>query len=162
MILFSNPADAEERVRLTVRASFDDGQTWPSQRVIVPDRCEYSCLAVLPDGDIGLLFKGDRRIKFTKFSGIGFQPVVSKQNQRQAVGQSLITVGVQKQLMVDDYTIAEQHNITRVLGKPKKLGIVMRPSVPTDFDPSDTFPNGLPESGRYYEFGRRLSVLWNE
>ena len=65
-------------------------------------------------------------------------------------------------LMVDDYTIAEQRNVRRVLGRPRKLGVVMRPSVPTDFHPTETFPHGLPESGGYYEFGRRLSVLWNE
>ena len=67
-ILFSNPANEEERVRLTVRASYDEGQTWPVKRAVVPERCEYSCLAILPDNKIGLLFKGDRRIKFTKFT----------------------------------------------------------------------------------------------
>ena len=76
--------------------------------------------------------------------------------------QSLAPIGLHKQLLVDDYVIAGKHNITRVLGQPKKLGVVMKPSTPTDFDPVRTFPNGLPKTGGYYEFGRRLSVLWNE
>jgi sialidase-1 len=67
-ILFSNPADKEERVRMTVRLSYDEGQTWPVKRVVHPERCEYSCLTVLPDATIGLMFKGDRKIMFTKFS----------------------------------------------------------------------------------------------
>jgi sialidase-1 len=67
-ILFSNPADQEDRVRMTVRLSYDEGKTWPVKRVVHPERCEYSCLTVLPDATIGLLFKGDRKIMFTRFS----------------------------------------------------------------------------------------------
>ena len=76
--------------------------------------------------------------------------------------EELVPVGLQKQLLVDDYVIAEKSNIMRELGSPMKFGIVMKPSVPTDFDPEKTFPGGLPETGGYYEFGRRLSVVWND
>jgi len=76
--------------------------------------------------------------------------------------EDLAPIGLRKQLLVDDYVIAEKHNITRELGHPKKLGVVMKPSVPTDFDPVKQFPNGLPETGGYAEFGRRLAVVWNE
>ena len=79
-----------------------------------------------------------------------------------ASGEAWVPVGLQKQLLVDDYVIARKHNITRALGQPKKLGVVMKPSTPTDFDPVKTFSDGLPETGGYYEFGRRLSVLWSE
>ena len=74
----------------------------------------------------------------------------------------LIPVGLQKQLLVDDYVIAKKDNITRELGQPVKVGVVMKPSVPTDFDPVKQFPDGLPKTGGYYEFGRRLSVVWND
>lgn len=74
----------------------------------------------------------------------------------------LIPVGVQKQLLVDDYVIAHKENITRGLGQPLKLGVVMKPSVPTDFDPEKQFHDGLPVKDGDYEFGRRLSVVWNE
>jgi len=74
----------------------------------------------------------------------------------------LVPVGLQKQLLVDDYVIAETENITYALGQPKKLGVVMKPSVPTDYDPVKQFPDGLPQTGGYWEFGRRLSVVWND
>lgn len=67
-LLFSNPSDPDERVRLRVRLSKDDGETWPVSRVVHPERCEYSCLAALPNETVGLLFKGDRRIMYTEFS----------------------------------------------------------------------------------------------
>jgi hypothetical protein len=80
-----------------------------------------------------------------------------------ASSDELAPVGLQKQLLVDDYVIAEKENITRELGKPKKKGVVMAPSVPTDFHPTRQFPDGVaPRSGGYCEFARRLSVVFNE
>jgi hypothetical protein len=79
-----------------------------------------------------------------------------------ASSEELTPVGLQKQLLVDDYVIAETESITPVLGRPKKLGVVMKPSVPTDFHPTKQFPDGLPQTGGYFEFGRRLSVVWND
>jgi len=38
----------------------------------------------------------------------------------------LSPVGLQKQLLVDDYVIAQKHNITCELGRPEKLGVVMK------------------------------------
>lgn len=77
--------------------------------------------------------------------------------------QELVPVGLQKQLLVDDYVIAEKDNIARELGKPRKMGVVMGPSVPTDFHATKQFPDGVaPRSGGYWEFGRRLSVVWND
>ena len=75
----------------------------------------------------------------------------------------LVSVGLQKQLLVDDYVIAEKRNVTRELGKVKKVGVVMAPSVPTDFHPTRQFPDGLPKTGSLYgSFGYRISVLWND
>ena len=78
-----------------------------------------------------------------------------------AVDAELVPVGLQKQLLVDDYVIAEKHNITRELGKPRKMGVVMKASVPTDFHPTKQFPDGFPETG-YNGVGYRTTVLWNE
>ena len=50
-----------------------------------------------------------------------------------AVRSSAVEVGLQKQLLVDDYVIAEKQNVARELGKAKKCGIVMKPTLPTDF-----------------------------
>ncbi len=56
-LLFSNTADATDRRRLTVRLSCDGGRTWPMSRVLVEGPAAYSTLAMLPGGDIGVLFE---------------------------------------------------------------------------------------------------------
>lgn len=66
ILLFSNPhpptpADGKPgraRVRLTVRQSSDDGQTWPHSRVLHPGPSAYSSLARLPDGTVLCLYEG--------------------------------------------------------------------------------------------------------
>jgi len=60
VILFSNPASTK-REALTVRASFDEGETWPIARRLDPRPSAYSCLAVLANGQIGILYEaGDK------------------------------------------------------------------------------------------------------
>lgn len=54
-LLFANPADTV-RDRMTVRLSYDEGKTWPVARLLDEDFSEYSSLAVLRDGTIGLLY----------------------------------------------------------------------------------------------------------
>lgn len=71
-ILFSNPASTDKRIAMTVRASDDDGQTWPVSQLIQPGPSAYSCLVALPDGAIGLLYeKGEtnpyEQIEFARF-----------------------------------------------------------------------------------------------
>jgi sialidase-1 len=56
VILFSNPASLR-RERLTLRASYDEGRTWPAARLLDPRPSAYSCLAVLPDGTIGVFYE---------------------------------------------------------------------------------------------------------
>jgi sialidase-1 len=71
-LLFSNPADASKRVRLTVRLSSDEGATWTAGRVLHEGPAAYSCLAALPDGWVGCLYEaGDahpyERLVFARF-----------------------------------------------------------------------------------------------
>ena len=54
-LLFANPADTV-RDRVTVRLSYDEGQTWPVRRLVDEEFSEYSSLAILRDGTIGLLY----------------------------------------------------------------------------------------------------------
>ena len=63
VILFSNPASETERENMTVRGSFDEGQTWPLSGVLNPGPSAYSDLAVIgEDGLIGCLYEcGDSR-----------------------------------------------------------------------------------------------------
>ena len=73
-LLFSNPAHAEagRRRDMTVRMSYDEGCTWPVQRVLWAGPAAYSSLAALPDGRVACLFEaGDQqpyeRITFACF-----------------------------------------------------------------------------------------------
>jgi sialidase-1 len=60
-LVFSNPASVR-REKMTVRASIDEGRTWPAARLLHAGPAAYSCLAVLPDGSIGCLYeRGDRQ-----------------------------------------------------------------------------------------------------
>ena len=67
-LLFSNPGSIRARERMTVRLSYDGGETWPVDRVVYPGPAAYSCLAVLA-GRVGLLYERDRytRITFAAF-----------------------------------------------------------------------------------------------
>lgn len=57
LILFSNPAVTADRKMMTVRASRDDGDSWPGNLLIYKGFSAYSCLTRLPDGQIGLLYE---------------------------------------------------------------------------------------------------------
>lgn len=71
-LIFSNPASRTDRENLTVRLSFDEGASWPDQRVLQPGPTAYSCLTTLSDGAVGCLYEaGDanpyERIVFARF-----------------------------------------------------------------------------------------------
>jgi sialidase-1 len=57
IILFSNPAHEEERVNMAVRLSYDGGKSWPSSQSLHAGPSAYSCLAVLPNGDVACLYE---------------------------------------------------------------------------------------------------------
>ncbi|MBI1833006.1 MAG: exo-alpha-sialidase [Planctomycetes bacterium] len=60
VVLFSNPA-SKKREKMTLRMSHDDGKTWPASQVLHAGPAAYSCLAVLPNGDIACLYeRGDK------------------------------------------------------------------------------------------------------
>ena len=58
VILFSNPASEKGRVNMTVRASDDDGKSWPVSRVLHAGPSAYSDLAVLANGQAACLYEG--------------------------------------------------------------------------------------------------------
>lgn len=72
VLLFSNPA-APRRERLTIKASFGEGQTWPVARLLHAGPAAYSCLVVLSDGSVGCLYeRGEQHpyetITFARFT----------------------------------------------------------------------------------------------
>jgi sialidase-1 len=79
VILFSNPASPSKRVSLTVRASFDEGQTWPVSRVLHTGPAAYSDLVALPNGLIACLYEAGltnayETIVFQSFALDSLQP----------------------------------------------------------------------------------------
>ncbi len=56
-LLFSNPAHASRRINMSVLLSYDEGETWPVSRTVYAGPSAYSCLTVLSDGTIGLVFE---------------------------------------------------------------------------------------------------------
>jgi len=57
-ILFVNPnSGSRARKNLTVRLSYDEGQTWPVHKVLEPGIAGYSDLTVGPDGSIYCLYE---------------------------------------------------------------------------------------------------------
>ena len=64
-LLFSNPQTTErahrERKDVTIKASFDQGRTWPMSRLLQAGPSAYSDLAVLPDGTILCFYECGRR-----------------------------------------------------------------------------------------------------
>lgn len=69
VLLFSNASSQKDRTQGIIRASYDDGQTWPTHRVFAPGEMAYSTLATLPNGHIGLLYEpGHNGITFASFN----------------------------------------------------------------------------------------------
>lgn len=66
-LLFANPANLtradgkpeiwKDRKNLTVRVSYNDGQTWAAERAIEPGSSGYADLAALPDGSVLCLYE---------------------------------------------------------------------------------------------------------
>jgi sialidase-1 len=70
-LLFSNPADLNHRFDMTVRMSYDEGETWPVAKRIKKGSGGYSSLTVFPDGTIGLVYESGREfgtISFARFN----------------------------------------------------------------------------------------------
>jgi sialidase-1 len=72
-LLFVNPASTTQRSKGTVRISYDDGITWPISKLVYPGPFAYSCLTVLKEGTVGILFERDG------YKAISFMRVTLKQ-----------------------------------------------------------------------------------
>ncbi|WP_209402477.1 exo-alpha-sialidase [Pseudozobellia sp. WGM2] len=69
-LLFSNAKSKQGRTNLTVRVSYDEGQTWTDGKTIYEGPSAYSSLTVLKNGDIGVFFEKDEYTKnvYAQFS----------------------------------------------------------------------------------------------
>ena len=69
-ILFSNAKMEKGRMNLTIRVSYDEGQTWTEGKTIYGGGTAYSSLTILKNGDIGVFFEKDdyKENTFVSFS----------------------------------------------------------------------------------------------
>ena len=69
-ILFSNAKMEKGRMNLTIRDSYDEGQTWTEGKTIYGGGTAYSSLTILKNGDIGVFFEKDdyKENTFVSFS----------------------------------------------------------------------------------------------
>jgi len=58
-LLFANAKSRKHRVNLTVRISYDEGQSWTEGKTIYPGGSAYSTMTVLENGQIGVFFEKD-------------------------------------------------------------------------------------------------------
>lgn len=72
--LFSNPAVTSGRTHMTIKASKDDCRTWTSGELVHEGPAAYSCLTVLPGGDIGLFFEAGDSDPYENLVFLRFEP----------------------------------------------------------------------------------------
>ena len=65
LLLFSNPASTK-REKLTIRLSEEEGAIWPIKRELHPGPAAYSCLTILPKGEIGCLYECGEKAPYEK------------------------------------------------------------------------------------------------
>ena len=57
ILAFSNPASQKTRANMTVRLSYDQGQTWKSSQVLYEGPSAYSNLVQLPNGNLACFYE---------------------------------------------------------------------------------------------------------
>ena len=69
VLFFSNPNNKYSRSNMTIKASLDEGMTWPEEFQVELNEEEgygYSCLAMVDESHIGILYEGIKELYFQK------------------------------------------------------------------------------------------------
>lgn len=69
VLFFSNPNDKAGRIKMTLKASLDEGLTWPEENWIElysPSCYGYSCMTMVDEETIGILYEGTKELFFQK------------------------------------------------------------------------------------------------
>jgi sialidase-1 len=69
VLFFSNPNHNSRRAHMTIKASLDQGMTWPEEYQLElneDDGYGYSCLTMIDENTIGIIYEGVRDIYFQK------------------------------------------------------------------------------------------------
>ena len=68
-LFFSNPATTRGRHSMTIKASADEGLTWPPERQLLYDARNgygYSCLSPVDEAHVGVLYEGLAELYFLR------------------------------------------------------------------------------------------------
>ena len=71
VLFFSNPASKTERAGMTIKASLNEGLTWPEKNQLLLNEDEgygYSCLTMINDEYVGILYEGEKDLYFQKIA----------------------------------------------------------------------------------------------
>ncbi len=71
IFFFSNPDTKVNRDHITIKTSFDEGMTWPKENQLElyeEDTYGYSCLTIIDDDHVGILYEGSRDLFFEKIA----------------------------------------------------------------------------------------------
>ncbi|MCG2461147.1 exo-alpha-sialidase [Flavobacteriaceae bacterium F89] len=71
LLFFSNPDTKVNRDHMTIKTSFDEGMTWPKENQLElyeDDTYGYSCLTMVDDDHIGILYEGTKELYFEKIA----------------------------------------------------------------------------------------------
>lgn len=63
VLFFSNPAATDGRYNITIKASLDDGQSWPEAHQVLLDQKRgwgYSCLTMIDEDHLGILYESSQ------------------------------------------------------------------------------------------------------
>jgi len=69
VLFFSNPNDKSSRINMTVKMSRDEGMTWPAKNAVElysPQCYGYSCLTMVDEEHVGILYEGTKELYFQK------------------------------------------------------------------------------------------------
>ena len=69
ILFFSNPDHPSQRSQMTIKASLDDGKTWPVEYQLKINESTgygYSCMTMVDDETLGIVYEGNRELFFQK------------------------------------------------------------------------------------------------
>jgi len=71
-LLFCNPANTSSRTQMTIRVSYNDGGRWEAKKLLYAGPSAYSCLTILPNGNIGCFYEAGLQ---KAYEGIVYQEI---------------------------------------------------------------------------------------
>ncbi|MGC9354048.1 MAG: sialidase family protein [Mariniphaga sp.] len=69
ILFFSNPNDKGARINTTIKASLDQGYTWPEEHQVLLNENQgfgYSCMTMVDEKTVGILYEGAKELYFQK------------------------------------------------------------------------------------------------